>query len=201
MPNETKARILTAALDLFSENGYDGTNMQGIADSVGIVKSALYRHYKSKGEIFDAMLDYLTAYYDEHFVSADGLPTIPKNGTELSALAMRMLDFTVNDATIVKVRKILTVEQFRFEKANILATKYFYVNTESFFVRIFDGMMKNGVMKRGDAALLAFEFSSPITVLIHDCDRDPKRKNDNMEKAKKHVDRFCTENVGNGDKE
>src|SRR5699024_9850179 len=37
-------RIATAALDLFNENGYDGTSMDQIARQLGVTKAALYYH-------------------------------------------------------------------------------------------------------------------------------------------------------------
>ena len=51
MAKDTKERILATALELFSQNGYDGTNVREIAASLGLVKSALYRHFSSKEEI------------------------------------------------------------------------------------------------------------------------------------------------------
>ncbi|MBR4502521.1 MAG: helix-turn-helix transcriptional regulator [Clostridia bacterium] len=47
MAKDTKDRILKAALEQFSENGYAGTDIRELARSPGLVKSALYRHYQS----------------------------------------------------------------------------------------------------------------------------------------------------------
>ena len=51
MAKDTKERILAAALEMFSKNGYEGTNVRDIAVSLGIVKSGVYKHYASKEEI------------------------------------------------------------------------------------------------------------------------------------------------------
>ncbi|MBR6497363.1 MAG: helix-turn-helix transcriptional regulator, partial [Methanomicrobium sp.] len=53
----TKDRILDAALTLFSENGYDGTSVEQIADFVGIRAPSLYKHYAGKEEILNALID------------------------------------------------------------------------------------------------------------------------------------------------
>lgn len=42
----TKERILDEALTLFSQNGYDGTSVDHIAERVGIKAPSLYKHYK-----------------------------------------------------------------------------------------------------------------------------------------------------------
>lgn len=50
-------QIVRAALELISAEGVSALNIAGIAERVGIVPSALYRHFKSKDEVLDAVLD------------------------------------------------------------------------------------------------------------------------------------------------
>ena len=57
MAKDTKERILAAALDMFSQNGYAGTNIRELTASLGLVKSGLYKHFKSKEEIWNSLLD------------------------------------------------------------------------------------------------------------------------------------------------
>jgi AcrR family transcriptional regulator len=47
----TRERILDIALELFTEQGYDKTSLQNIADRLGTTKAALYYHFKSKAAI------------------------------------------------------------------------------------------------------------------------------------------------------
>jgi AcrR family transcriptional regulator len=61
----TKQSILEEALSLFSVNGYDGVSVKDIADAVGIKDSSLYKHYKSKKEIFQTLLDEMNARFEE----------------------------------------------------------------------------------------------------------------------------------------
>ena len=44
MAKDTKERILAAALEQFSQNGYAGTNIRELTASLGLVKSAMRRH-------------------------------------------------------------------------------------------------------------------------------------------------------------
>lgn len=55
-PRDRKARITTAAMELFHRSGYDATSMEDIAASVGITAGALYRHFRSKQEILGQSL-------------------------------------------------------------------------------------------------------------------------------------------------
>ena len=61
MAKDTKERILAAALDMFSRSGYAGTNIRELTASLGLVKSGLYKHFKSKEEIWNSLLDKMIA--------------------------------------------------------------------------------------------------------------------------------------------
>ncbi len=51
----TRARILDVALDLFIEQGYDGSSLREIAERLGVTKAALYYHFESKDDILMAL--------------------------------------------------------------------------------------------------------------------------------------------------
>ncbi|HSJ97736.1 MAG TPA: TetR/AcrR family transcriptional regulator [Myxococcota bacterium] len=46
-----RRRILDAALELLAEHGYEGTSLQQVADRVGLHKSSLFHHFRSKEEL------------------------------------------------------------------------------------------------------------------------------------------------------
>jgi AcrR family transcriptional regulator len=50
-------QIAEAALDLIRSDGIHTLSVAAIAESVGIVPSAVYRHYRSKDDVLDAILD------------------------------------------------------------------------------------------------------------------------------------------------
>ena len=180
MAKDTKERILAAALDMFSRNGYAGTNIRELAASLGLVKSALYRHFDSKEALWNALLDEMIAYYEAGFGSSEHLPPVPDSLEGLAALTMRMADFTIHDEKVVKTRELLTIEQFRDARARELATKYFLTGLRDMFTAIFAGMMDKGLLRRDDPAMLAFAYTAPISALIHLCDREPERTEEAM---------------------
>jgi Transcriptional regulator len=175
MAKDTKERILAAALDMFSQNGYAGTNIRELTASLGLVKSSMYRHFESKEEIWNALLDEMIAYYDARFGSKEHLPPVPESPEELVSMTMHMVDITVHDERIVKVRKLLTIEQFRDERARELATKHFLTGLTEMFAYVFAGMMDRGLLRRDDPAMLALAYTAPISALIHLCDREPEK--------------------------
>ncbi len=52
---DTRQRILDVALDLFIEQGFDGTSLRQIAEQLGVTKAALYYHFESKDDILMAL--------------------------------------------------------------------------------------------------------------------------------------------------
>ena len=175
MAKDTKQRILEAALEMFSEKGYDGTNIRELTASLGLVKSSMYKHFKSKEDIWNTLLDELIIYYDERFGSADHLPPVPDSLEEFAELTMRMVNFTVHDEKVIKTRKLLTIEQFRDDRVRQLASKHFLIGLKDMFTDIFAGMMDKGLIRQDDPAMLAFAYTTPISALIHLCDREPEK--------------------------
>ncbi len=186
MANDTKERILAAALEMFSQYGYAGTNIRELSASLGLVKSGVYKHYESKEAIWNALLDEMIAYYGEHFGSAEHLPPVPDSLEELVQMTMKMVNFTVHDERIIMTRKLLTLEQYRDERARELATKHFLTGLADMFTHVFTGMMDRGLLYRDDPKMLAFAYTAPISALIHLCDREPEK----TEEAMKQVEAF-----------
>lgn len=54
-------RILTEALELFATHGFDAMTMRQLGDAVGLDNSSLYRHFKSKTELANAVIDRVAA--------------------------------------------------------------------------------------------------------------------------------------------
>jgi AcrR family transcriptional regulator len=52
---DTRQRILDVALDLFTEQGYDGTSLRQIAEQLSITKAAIYYYFESKEDILMAL--------------------------------------------------------------------------------------------------------------------------------------------------
>ncbi|MDO4939488.1 MAG: TetR/AcrR family transcriptional regulator [Lachnospiraceae bacterium] len=192
MTSDTKDRILVTALKMFSERGYEGTNLRELLAELGFTKAAFYKHYESKEELWNAVLDEMCIYYEEHFGSIKNMPPIPESTDELKKLTLKMLDFTMHDEKIIMTRKILLIEQFRDDRVRELATEHFSAGLESMFTTIFEGMMKNGSLKKDHPAMLAFAYTAPISSLIQLCDREPEKNRTIMRRIKAYIEHFIS---------
>lgn len=188
--NTTRKRILNEALVMFAENGYRGTNLRELASALGLSKSALYKHYESKEDIWNALIEMMEDYYAERFGSVENLPRVPESGEELLALTMKMIHFTVHDPKVILTRKLLLMEQFRDERVAKLTTKYCTTGTERMFTKIFELMMTDGLLKGDNPRMLAFLYTAPVSSLIHLCTREPDRQEEVMERCEEFVRYF-----------
>lgn len=190
MENTTKEKILDVALVKFAENGYKGTNLRELATELGLCKSALYKHYKSKEDIWNAVIDQMEAYYTLRFGSPEKLPPAPQSCEELYATTMKMLNFTMHDKRVILTRRLLLTEQFHDDRACKLATVHFLTSTKDIYKAMFTEMMKNGVLKKDDPEVLAMIYTAPITALIHYCDREPEKEQEIMQQIDQLVRHF-----------
>jgi AcrR family transcriptional regulator len=52
----TRERLLAAARRLFGERGYEATSIESVLEASDVARGALYHHFQSKAELFDAVL-------------------------------------------------------------------------------------------------------------------------------------------------
>lgn len=69
---ETRNRILDAALEAFARYGYDGTGVAEICRRAGVTKGGFYHHFPSKQAVFLEMLERLLEGIDEQLEAARG---------------------------------------------------------------------------------------------------------------------------------
>lgn len=55
--DETRARILAAAVECFTRGGYDATGVAEICERAGVSKGAFYHHFPSKQAVFLALIE------------------------------------------------------------------------------------------------------------------------------------------------
>ena len=196
--SNTREEILEAALDLFSVNGYEATSISQLADAVGIRKASLYSHFVNKQDILDKIVKMVLDGYAQHsiFANADwDNSEFTKDKAGMTAEdAARMIQgqirYILHDQRISKGRKMLLIEQFRNEELAQLQTKQNYEDILNYFTGMMRFLIREGVLKDADPAIMAAQFAFPITVWINLCDREPDREEEVMELVRKHVLQF-----------
>ena len=192
----TKQRILDEALTLFAEKGYDGTGVDLIAERVGIKGPSLYKHYKGKEEILNALIDAAEDRYEEYFGSEKHIGILPQRREEFIKVTMERISFTMRDPVIRKTRMLLVQEQFRNERISEVTTRHQLGGIQRMFAKIIKGMMDEGIVKNDDPELLAVELTAPAVLQIARSDRQPQYEEECMEYIEKHLRHFCKVYMG-----
>ena len=187
----TKEKILDAALTLFAENGYDGTSVEQIANIVGIKAPSLYKHYKGKEDILNAVIDLAEARYEEMFGSENNTGKVPQSREEFIRMTLKRISFTINDPLIRKTRMLLVQEQFRNERISGATTRHQLDGIQRMFAKIIKGMMDEGIVIDDDPELLAVELTAPAVLQIARSDRQPQYEEECIKNIEKHLRHFC----------
>jgi AcrR family transcriptional regulator len=82
---DTRGRILEAALDVFSEHGFEGSTLQQIADRLGFTKAALYYHFRSKDDILGALVTPANTGIEAMLDAHTGTPDSPARRRQFMA--------------------------------------------------------------------------------------------------------------------
>lgn len=69
----TKAHILSTALDLFALNGYEKTTMRAIANKVGVQSASIYYFFDSKESLLKAMFKEYASAFGKHRNTPDAI--------------------------------------------------------------------------------------------------------------------------------
>ena len=190
----TKERILEEALKLFAQSGYMGTSMNDIAAKLGVTKAALYKHYTSKQEILDNIVERMNQMDMERakrYEMPEGNMEEVVDGYKSTALdkikqftKVQFLHWTEEEFPSC-FRKMLTLEQYRDSEMANLYQNYLAEGPVAYIEAIFAGLTEN----KKDARQLALNFYGPIFLLysIYDGADD---KQSVVELVEQHVERF-----------
>lgn len=190
----TKEKILEEALKLFAQSGYMGTSMNDIASQIGVTKAALYKHYSSKQEILDSIVETMNQMDIERskeYEMPEGDMDNVIEGYKTIALEkikqytkVQFLHWTEEEFSSC-FRKMLTLEQYRSLEMAKLYQHYLAEGPLQYMETIFSGIVEN----KEDAKQLAINFYGPIFLLYSIYDISDN-KQEVVKQLEVHVERF-----------
>lgn len=146
MPNG-KRKVVKASLELFSEQGYDGTSTAQIAEKSGMSQATIFKYFKSKDDlllyIIQPMIEHILPEYGKAF--AKQIKETSSEG-DLESL----IHFVVNDryqflvqnkdAAIILISQLLINDDLR----NLLIEKF---NATIFVDRVWNSLKASNEMR------------------------------------------------------
>ena len=144
-----KEEILIVALHLFARDGYEAVSVSQIAGELDMTKGALYRHYKSKRDIFDCIVQCMEQQDSEQArqneVPEESIENVPEEYQNVSVedfvgYSKSMFEYWTEDDFASSFRKMLTLEQFRNEEMQNLYQQYLVSGPAEYVKDLFKNM-------------------------------------------------------------
>lgn len=196
----TKEKITEEALTLFSTKGYKGTSVKNIADAVGIKDSSLYKHFKSKKDIFDTIvkemhnrmsrLSLLTGLPSgECKAEANVYGKLTVDG--LRALSRQIFLFYLKDDFVSRFWRMAMMEQYHSPEIYAIYHRIFMEESITYQANLFREMIRQGYFISIDPEIMAVSFYSPIFFLLTKYMGEPEKENTALISLDKQVQEFC----------
>ena len=153
-----KEEILIVALHLFARDGYEAVSVSQIAGELDMTKGALYRHYKSKRDIFDCIVQRMEQQdgeqAGEYDMPQEDKEKMPEKYEAVSfddfvEYSKSMFEYWTEDDFASSFRKMLTIEQFRSEEMQKLYQQYLVAGPASYVKDLFESI---GIVNAKDKA-------------------------------------------------
>ena len=166
---------------------------------MGIRAPSLYKHYKGKQDIFDAIFEETTKRYGEF---TDSISVhLGDSGQDLSVFraitadalvekVRSLIAYSLHDEFVSQLRRMMTIEQFRSPELSALYSQRYVAQIQQYHEGLFRRMIAAGVMRSEDPEQLALMYDAPILLLLGECDRHPDREQEIMDTLEKHVRLF-----------
>ena len=174
----TKERIADEALTLFAAKGFRGTTVKDIADAVGIKDASLYKHFKSKKEILNTIVEEAYVHMGKMseslgIPSGDGLLEDAAeffrgiNRETIISLGKEVFKFYLTDDYMSRFWKLANLEQYNNRDFYELYRRMFTEEGIEYQKNLFAEMIRMGAFREGNPEVMAYNFYSPIFLLLH----------------------------------
>ena len=182
-----KEEILLTALKLFAESGFEAVSTSMIAGKLGITKGALYRHYKSKQEIFNSIIEKMFEQ-DEKQAEETNVPVREYEEDaesyehtsleDLCEFVNNQYGYWIENEFALYFRRMITLEQYRNEDMKKLYRDMLSLGPVKYSEDLFREMIKSGRLnakaEKLGARNLAILLYAPLQLSIQLYDADEK---------------------------
>ena len=194
----TREDVLMTALKLFSQRGFEAVSTSMIASQLGITKGALYRHFKSKQDIFDAIISRMFEL-DSKQAEEGSVPVkaYDDDREEYETTAFADICDFVNEQYVfwtenefaVLFRRMLAIEQFKTPEMNRLYQDVIASGPVKYSEDLFREMLKNGQLneeaRKTGARNMALQLFAPLylSIALFDGGADSAGLKDDLKKT------------------
>lgn len=152
--------LLSCALDIFLERGYEQATTLDIANALGMSKRTVYAYYKDKETLFKAAVQRSIQRYTVPIEDLRALATDDLTSTLIAVARMRINNVSTPEG--IRLQRILTAQAYRFPE---LLRSLFVVATRpavQFLIELFDRLNAEGKTSISDTERAAVSFLSLV---------------------------------------
>ncbi|MDE7333571.1 MAG: TetR/AcrR family transcriptional regulator [Lachnospiraceae bacterium] len=201
--NETKQKILNAALDLFSQNGFSAVSIRDICKVVDIKESSVYYHFKNKQAILDELLQHFESIATDLMSQLEQALSTTQKTFEVN-LFKKICDCFFEkylmDEYCNKIMRLLSIEHFSNDEMQKIYDYWIFDKPLNFQTKVFSLLVSVGIIKTADSKYLAVKFYAPIYLFMQRwlfCGTlTDEHKQFFRENAYKHINNFFKEMAG-----
>ncbi len=168
---ERKAQIVEAALQLFSEKGFSGTRTKEIARLAGISEALVFRHFKSKEELYN---EALRSTMRGHPIIPDIIGKIDRKDDfgVLFAYADHMVEHGLKDERMFRLILYSGLEGVRLEehsdRPRLGDQENGWEPADEALVRYFEERIGDGVFKEMNPRITVRLFRNSVAMYVAD---------------------------------
>ncbi|RBQ22466.1 Nucleoid occlusion factor SlmA [Candidatus Methanobinarius endosymbioticus] len=157
--NNTKEKISSVAVDLFSKEGYNQISMRKIAETVGIREASIYYHYSKKKDILDSIF----LYFRENMNQTSIIPEAEEKLLNESPMALyhfgsEAVKSQFKSITMVKILRLIFIEIYHNDKIKEFFKKELFDGIMEFWTLLFQNFMDKGIIMKDDPKKLAESY-------------------------------------------
>lgn len=157
---QRKAAIVDAAVDLFSQRGFQGTTTRELAAKVGVSEPVLYQHFSTKRALYNAILE--AKMGEDRSCALAQLEAVAKEGNIrefFSQLAGLLLDWYLDDPRYARMLMFSRLEEN--EMSHLFYESHVSVFYE-FLTRCLKHRMDCGALRKMNPLLAARAFAGMV---------------------------------------
>src|SRR5215207_2933713 len=159
-----EARIVRAAVELFTTNGIDATSLQMIADALGVTKGAVYYHFKTKDEIALAVCADSFDALEGAVAEAETIESVTSRERALERLVPRIVGLAVES------RSVFSKLRFDPVMVRLMADDARYDHLLTRLDRLLSGDAPAAEARIRTAAAISALAGTPVHHLVADLD-------------------------------
>ena len=176
---DTRQKILDTALEMFSRRGFSAVSVRDISYAVGVKESALYRHFRSKKDVLDSLvqtyMDKSRTYMDQtQVLYTDDASHIEKEAalymqlgeSEFVELGMSFFNGFLMTPDVMKYWRMISIEQYNDPKMAEMFNSVLFEEPIVFQTMFFTRLIGQGALKKSNPKQLAIEFYTPMLLLF-----------------------------------